>query len=92
MVLILVALVAVLTIPGLTSIARAGNVNAAITEIAGLLTQARQYAVAGNTYVWVGFYTNNDPTTGDPSVYAAVWASTNAQSDISTAARVSKVS
>jgi len=42
--------------PALTGIKTAGDVTSAAYTIKGVLDQARTYAMANNTYTWVGFY------------------------------------
>jgi Tfp pilus assembly protein FimT len=44
-----------LVAPALTSIKSAGDLSSAAYEIAGVLDNARSYAMANNTYVFVGF-------------------------------------
>ncbi len=51
----IVAILMVLIAPAFTSIKSAGDVTSAAYTIKGVLDQARTYAVANNTYVWVGF-------------------------------------
>lgn len=56
--LVVIAVMAMLmsvSLPALTSLAFGGHFNQAVTEVNGMLEQARQYAVAQNTYVWVAF-------------------------------------
>jgi len=43
-------------VPSLAGIKGAGDVTKAAYDIAGILDQARAYAMANNTFVWVGFY------------------------------------
>jgi type II secretory pathway pseudopilin PulG len=66
---IIIALSALL-IPAFTSLKRAGDITEAAFTVAGALDQARTYAVANNTYVWVGIYeentTANGPTNATP--------------------------
>jgi Tfp pilus assembly protein FimT len=50
-IIILMALLA----PAFTNLKSAGDVTSAAYNIGGLLEQARSYAMANNTYVWVGF-------------------------------------
>lgn len=66
-------MVAGLAAPALTSMSQSSNVNTAISNVAGVLEQARQYAVAQNTYVWVAFH----PQANGASVDVAVLASKN---------------
>src|SRR5438552_7297388 len=42
--------------PAFTSLKGAGDVTSAAYTIKGVLDQARTYAMANNTYTWVGFY------------------------------------
>lgn len=51
----IVAVMLVLVVPAVTGIKKGGELSKAISEIAGTLEQARAYAMANNTYVWVGF-------------------------------------
>ena len=51
----IIALLMVLVVPAFTSIKSAGDVTSAAYTIKGVLEQARSYAMANNTYVWVGF-------------------------------------
>ncbi len=45
----------VLLVPALTSMKSAGDVTAAANSVAALIEQARAYAMANNTFVWMGF-------------------------------------
>jgi type II secretory pathway pseudopilin PulG len=45
-----------IAIPAYNSIKDAEDITRAASEIAGTLEQARTYAMANNTYVWVGFF------------------------------------
>ena len=45
-----------LVVPAFTSSKRAGDTTNAAFEVAGVLENARAYAMANNTYVWVGFF------------------------------------
>lgn len=66
---IIIALTALL-IPAFTSLKGAGDIAQAAHSIAGVFEQARTYAVANNTYVWVGIYEENTtasaPTNATP--------------------------
>src|SRR5438552_19187105 len=42
--------------PAFTSLKSAGDVTSAAYTIKGVLDQARTYAMANNTYTWVGFF------------------------------------
>ena len=57
--LVVVAIIVVLMLlltPAFTSLKSAGDVTSAAYAIKGVLEQARTYAMANNTYTWVGFY------------------------------------
>lgn len=57
--LVVIAIIAFLAGLGLTAIAAlqdSGNVTSAVYSLAGILENARAYAIANNTYTWVGFY------------------------------------
>lgn len=59
--LIVIAIIAVLSalaLPAFNSIRNAGGLTKTANDIAGILEQARAYAMAQNTYVWVGFQTS----------------------------------
>ena len=49
--------------PAFPSLKRAGAVTAAAETIAGTLAHARSYAMAKNTYTWVGFYEESAKST-----------------------------
>ena len=55
----IIALLMVLVAPAFTSLKSAGDVTDAAYTIKGVLEQARSYAMANNTYTWVGFYEEN---------------------------------
>jgi len=52
----IIALLMVLVAPAFTTLKSAGDVTNAANTIKGVLEQARNYAMANNTYTWVGFY------------------------------------
>ena len=66
----LVALLSVLVVPAFTTRKSADDITNAAYAIAGVLEQARNYAMSNNTYVWVGFYEENStavsPTNATP--------------------------
>jgi prepilin-type N-terminal cleavage/methylation domain-containing protein len=72
-VMAMAALVLSMAVPAMSNLAKGGQMNQAITEISGILEQARQYAVAQNTYVWVAF--DDTPTTSEDRVRVVVLAS-----------------
>ena len=55
----IIAILMVLIAPAFTNLKGAGDVTSAAYTIKGVLDQARTYANANNTYVWVGFYEEN---------------------------------
>ena len=66
----IIALLMVLVVPAFTSLKPGNDITTAAYTIAGALEQGRNYALANNTYVWVGFYeedtTSLTPTTATP--------------------------
>jgi len=78
---IMILLTALLT-PAFTNLKRAGDVTSAAYTIKGVLEQARTYAMANNTYTWVGLYeedgsqsSTNPPTPGVGRLVMSVVAS-----------------
>ena len=66
LVLGITALLLILVAPGFTSIKTGNDVATAAYTITGALEQARNYAMANNTYTWVGFY-EEDATASAPT-------------------------
>src|SRR5207248_2044597 len=62
-VMAIIALLMVLVAPAFTSLKSAGDVTGAAYTVKGVLDQARTYAMANNTYTWVGFYEENVSST-----------------------------
>jgi prepilin-type N-terminal cleavage/methylation domain-containing protein len=63
--LVVIAIIIVLTallVPAFTNMKSAGDVTSAAYTIKGVLDQARTYAMANNTYTWVGFFEENVST------------------------------
>lgn len=81
-VIALIAILTTLAIPSLGGLRSAGAMNSAALNISLLLEQARTFAMANNTYVWVGFY--EDSINGTLSV-AAVSGTSGSVSDIGSA-------
>jgi prepilin-type N-terminal cleavage/methylation domain-containing protein len=52
----IIAILLVLMAPAFTTLKSAGDVTSAADTVKGVLDQARTYAMANNTYAWVGFY------------------------------------
>ena len=57
-VIAIITVLAALALPAFNSIRNASGLTKTASDIAGILEQARAYAMAQNTYVWVGFQTN----------------------------------
>ncbi len=75
--LVVISIMAIIisaAVPAVSGLKGAGNVNQATAALDGLLEQAREYAVAQNTYVWVAFYTDTN-SQGQSELFAAVIAS-----------------
>jgi prepilin-type N-terminal cleavage/methylation domain-containing protein len=80
-VLSIMSIMAVLAVPALSALTNSGNVTRAVGGISLLLNQARAYAMAHNTYVWIGFAANTDShqltvgavagNTGDPADFSS---------------------
>ena len=68
-VIAIIVLVTALILPAFTSIKSAGDLTSAAYTIKGVLEQARTYAMANNTYTWVGFYEEDvsQPSTNPPT-------------------------
>src|SRR5213592_1192477 len=64
---IIILLTALLT-PAFTNLKSAGDVTSAAYTIKGVLEQARTYAMANNTYTWVGFYEENTTDASPTSI------------------------
>ena len=80
--LVVMAIIMVMTalmIPAFTQIKGAGDVTKAAYDVAGVLENARAYATANNTYVWVGFFeedqSKTDRTAGIGRIVLSVVAS-----------------
>jgi type II secretory pathway pseudopilin PulG len=68
--LVVIAIILTLTLllaPAFTSLKPAGDTTNAAYTIKGALDQARTYAMANNTYSWVGFYEENTTATAPTS-------------------------
>lgn len=62
----IMAVLMTLLVPSFTSLKSAGDVTNSAHTISGMLEQARNHAMANNTYVWVGFY-EEDISAATPS-------------------------
>lgn len=77
--LVVITIIAILTAaggPALSALTASGGANQNISQLSGILEQAREYAVAQNTYVWVAFNTSV-ASNGTKQVSVAVVASTD---------------
>src|SRR5947208_15085081 len=70
-VIAIIVLVTALILPAFTSIKSAGDLTSAAYTIKGVLEQARTYAMANNTYTWVGFFEESADTSSSASVHPA---------------------
>jgi type II secretory pathway pseudopilin PulG len=66
-VIAIMVVVAAFIAPAFTALKGACDVTSAAYTIKGVLDQARTYAMANNTYVWVGFYEENTTDTAPTS-------------------------
>jgi len=74
-VIAIMAIMAAVAVPALKGLNAAGQFNKSIRQITATIDQARSYAVAQNTYVWVMIYSYAGTTSTLPSVYLAAYAS-----------------
>lgn len=80
-VMAIIGLMLVIVVPATGSLKGSGSVNDASLNIALILEQARSYAMANNTYVWVGFSTGSNNGTSRVIV-SAVAGTTGLASDL----------
>src|SRR5713226_725690 len=78
----IIAILMVLVAPAFTNLKSAGDVTGAANAVKSVLDQARTYAMANNTYTWVGFYeedvstaSTNPATTGIGRIVMSIVAS-----------------
>src|SRR5207248_2850199 len=66
----IIAILMVLVAPAFTNLKSAGDVTGAAYTVKGVLDTARTYAIANNTYTWVGFFEEDVSSTmpGTPGV------------------------
>src|SRR5258708_18589762 len=65
-VLAIIAILSALAIPALQGLSGSKQFSSQLNDIAGILEQARSYATAQNTYVWVAFYPYDPSTLSQP--------------------------
>jgi len=84
-VIAIIAALSALALPAFNSIRGAGGLTKTGSDMAGILEQARTYAMSQNTYVWVGFAATNNlgNDTLVVGVVASKTGSTNSSTDIS---------
>lgn len=70
-VLTVMATLASLAVISVGGIGRGAGMNQAVSQVSGLLEQARQESIATHTYVWVAIYNPNSSST-DPLVVAVI--------------------
>ncbi len=87
-VIALLIVLATASAPVLSSMSKSGTMNKAVLNISSTLEQAQSYAMANNTYVWVGFY--HDTTSNNLSV-AAVAGTTGSVTDFASPANLRSV-
>ncbi len=75
MVITIMAVIMGISIAAFGSFSSQGKTNQTTLEVGGLLEQARQYAVAQNTFVWVVFNKENEPTLKNDEFTVAIVAS-----------------
>src|ERR1700733_6028564 len=56
-----------MVVPAFNGMKGEGDVTKAVYDVAGVLQTARSYAMANNTYVWVGFYEESEANPSTPS-------------------------
>ncbi|MCE0523980.1 MAG: prepilin-type N-terminal cleavage/methylation domain-containing protein [Methylacidiphilales bacterium] len=67
----IIGIIAAIAVPLIPSLLKANVVNQNVATLSGILEQARETAISGNTYVWVAFY--NPPATSPRS---GTWVAT----------------
>ena len=86
-VIAIIAILSALAMPAFNAIKSAGGLTKTGNDVAGILEQARAYAMAQNTYVWVGFRQDEDTL-----VVAVVASRTGVSSPSSNVSRLGKIS
>lgn len=67
----IIAVLMVLIVPALTSRKTAGDITNAASAVAEALERARTFAIANNTYSWIGFFEEDVTSTATPHPRAA---------------------
>jgi prepilin-type N-terminal cleavage/methylation domain-containing protein len=84
-VIAIIAILSVLALPAISSLGTSQNLTKTSEDIGSILTQARTYAMANNTYVYVGLYETNEiagALGGTGKIYIGVAASSDGSSGI----------
>ncbi len=76
-VIAIMAILAGLSVPALSALNRSGQADLTFSQLTETLEQAREYAVAQNTYVWVAFNANTSSPAAGTQLSIAVIASTD---------------
>lgn len=95
MVIVIVLVMAALTIPAIRGLTEADSFNGSLSQIAGILEQARAYATGQNTYVWVAFYPVTSTAvnaSGGDQLFVAVFASSDGTNPLSNSLGVTAAS
>ena len=58
-VIFIISLLLFLTVPMIRGLKQSGDLTNAANEVSGAISQARAYAIANNTYTWVGLFEEN---------------------------------
>jgi type II secretory pathway pseudopilin PulG len=64
----IIIILTVLVVPAFNNMKGVGDITSAAYTIKGVLEQARTYAMANNTYTWVGFYEEDTTSTAPTNV------------------------
>ncbi len=85
-VIAIIVVLSVLAVPAFNAIKGAGGLTKAANDVSGILEQARAYAMAQNTHVWVGFRQDEDTL-----VVAVVASQTGVSSPSTNISRLGKI-
>lgn len=88
MVITIIMMLAAIAVPAFNAIKGAGRLTKAANDIAGTLDLARAYAMAQNTYVWVGFQQDGDTLV--VAVVASKTGAANPSADISMLGKIAR--
>jgi prepilin-type N-terminal cleavage/methylation domain-containing protein len=87
----IIGILTAITVPALSSLNNQGNMNQAVNGVSLLLDEARSYAMAHDTYVWVGFYQDNTAQKLTVGVVAGTTGQSSDLSSTSTYAPINKL-